>query len=88
MAGFMKKDEAALRWDEAKKRLRLEGRIVLDRIMNEVLDEAARDFTEGLANGQLMDLPDSREELQRYFTRAASKVLTGKEARHALAGKK
>lgn len=85
---YMKKDEAALRWDEVKKRLRLEGRIVLDRIMNEVLAEADKDFAAGLESGSLMDIPDSRADLQAYFTRAASKVLTKKETPRALAPKR
>lgn len=82
---YVKKTEEELRWDETKKRLRLEGRIVLDRLMNDVLDEASRDREAGQHGGTLMEVPETRAELQAYFRKAAARLITKTvEAPHAL----
>ena len=65
------KGEAALTFDENKKRLRLEGRIILDRMMNEVLRTMAEEFNEALLRGEVLVVGSTREEARAYFTDAA-----------------
>lgn len=69
------KNEAALVFDSNKKRLRLEGRLVLDRIMNEVLREMAEEFNDALNRGEILSVGGSASETQEYFTSSARKVL-------------
>lgn len=69
------KGQAALAFDENKKRLRLEGRLVCDRIMNEVLREMTSEFQDALLRGEVLTLGGSAAETQEYFTAAARKAL-------------
>jgi hypothetical protein len=69
------KGPAALTFDENKLRLRLEGRIVLQRIMNEVLREMSTEFDAGLLRGEVLSIGGTSAETQEYFTKAARKAL-------------
>lgn len=69
------KGQAQLAFDNNKLRLRLEGRIVLNQIMNEVLREMAVEFQEGVLRGEILTLGGSASETQDYFTKAARKAL-------------
>lgn len=69
------KGQAQLAFDNNKLRLRLEGRIVLNQIMNEVLREMAVEFQEGVLRGEVLTLGGSASETQDYFTKAARKAL-------------
>ncbi len=71
---FAHKNEAALVFDENKRRLRLEGRFVLDRIMNEVLAEMTREFNDALTNGELLSL-DGNAEARAFFVSSAQAQL-------------
>jgi precorrin-6B methylase 2 len=69
------KSEAQQAFDTNKLRLRLEGRIVLNRIMNEVLREMTQEFQDALLQGEILTLGGSASETQEYFTTAARKAL-------------
>lgn len=69
------KNQAALTYDENKKRLRLEGRILLDRVMNDVLHEMTEEFTAAILEGKILEIGASREEIQDYFRRSAQRQL-------------
>lgn len=69
------KGPAAQAFDENKLRLRLEGRIVLGRILNEVLREMATEFQDGILRGEILTVGGSASETQEYFTKAARKAL-------------
>jgi hypothetical protein len=69
------KGPAQLAFDENKKRLRLEGRIVLDRLMNQVLRDMTAEFNDALLRGDILTLDGGASETQEYFTQAARKAL-------------
>lgn len=69
------KGEAALVFDSNKKRLRLEGRLVMDRVMNEVLREMTTEFQAAVLRGEILSVGGSAAETQQYFTAAARKAL-------------
>lgn len=69
------KGAAQQTFDENKLRLRLEGRIVLNRIMNEVLREMTVEFQEAVLRGEILSVGGSASETQQYFTAAARKAL-------------
>lgn len=69
------KGAAQQAFDENKLRLRLEGRIVLARIMNEVLREMTSEFQEAIGRGEVLTVGGSASETQEYFTKAARKAL-------------
>lgn len=64
-----------LAFDEGKLRLRLEGRIVLGRLMNEILREFCEEFNDSLLRGEVLTIGGSAAETQRYFEAAARKAL-------------
>lgn len=70
------KGPAELAYDENKKRLRFEGRILLDRIMNEVLDVMTTEFQAALLRGEVLEVGSTREEARAYFARVAQAQLT------------
>lgn len=88
--GYLKKDEAGLRWSEIKMRLRLEGRIALERIMDEVLGEADDAFKQAqkAPGSPLMDVPETRSELQEYFDRAVERVILARKGQRVLPAKR
>lgn len=75
MPKYLYKDAVALAFDANKKRLRLEGRILLDRIMNEALAEMTHEFNAGLERGELLNVGGSPEDLRRFLRVAAGREL-------------
>lgn len=75
MPNYNHKDAVALAYDANKKRLRLEGRIILDRLMNEALAEMTHEFNEGLQRGELLNIGGSAEELKGFLRIAARREL-------------
>ena len=69
------KNSAALAYDRNKKRLRLEGRLILDELLNEALDAMTCEFNEALANGEVLELEGSREELLGFLRVATLRQL-------------
>ena len=75
MPNYRYKDEVALAYDANKKRLRLEGRILLDRIMNEALAEMTDQFNRGLERGEVLLIGGSEDEFKSFLRIAASREL-------------
>lgn len=74
---YRKKDNIRLTYMENEKRMRLEGRLLVERLLNEAVAEMSAEFDEALANGQLLVVGDTRDDLQRYLRTAADKLLQG-----------
>ena len=75
MPEYNYKDNARLAYDANKKRLSTEGAIILDVIMNEALAEMTAQFNEALANGEILEIGGSREEMKRFLRIAATREL-------------
>lgn len=75
MSRYTKRDSVELAYAANVKRIRLEGRIVLDNLMNEALAEMTEEFNERLTRGELLNIEGNREELKKYLRRAADKEL-------------
>ena len=75
MSGFVYKNNVALAYDRNKKRLRLEGRLILDELLNEALNEMTGAFNEAAANGEVLELEGTRDEMLGYLRTAAQKQL-------------
>lgn len=73
--GYRKKDEYVLAYQEGVKRIRQEGRIVLDRILNEALAEWSRESEAAKQRGDVLELVGNRQEIHDYFRRSARKAL-------------
>ena len=69
------KDEVALAYDANKKRLRTEGSIILAAVMNEALHEMTSQFNAALAEGGILEITGSREEMKSFLRSAAQKEL-------------
>jgi hypothetical protein len=69
------KGEAQQVYDENKLRLRLESRILMGRLNNEVLREMTNEFHEALLKGEILTLGSSRAEIQAYIIAAVQKQL-------------
>lgn len=80
MAGYRYKDNVELTFDANKKRLRAEGSIILSAMMNEALNEMAKQFHEALGRGELLEIGGSREEMKAFLRIAANRQLgTGED---------
>lgn len=75
MARFNKKDNIALAFDANKKRLRVEGAIILDELMNEAIGEMTNQFDEALNRGEILHVGGSREEMKGFLRIAAQRQL-------------
>jgi hypothetical protein len=75
MPKFTSKDEATLAYEANKKRLRVEGQLILDRVMNEALRDMTAEFNKNLNRGRIVSLALNEDALKRSFRRAAKKVL-------------
>lgn len=73
--GHNYKSEVAMAYDRNKKRLRLEGRLVLDELMNEALNEMTGAFNEAAARGEILELEGTREEMLGFLRIATQKQL-------------
>lgn len=75
MTDYRHKNAASLAYDANKKRLRLEGRLVLDLLMNEALHAMTQEFNEALNRGEVLELEGTREEMLQYLRVAAQQQL-------------
>lgn len=75
MPSYGYKDDVALAYDANKKRLRVEGNIVLAAVMNEALREMTSQFNAALAQGDVLEITGSREELKGILLQAAKREL-------------
>lgn len=75
MSGYQHKTPAALAYDRNKKRLRLEGRLILDELLNEALAEMTGTFNEAAANGEVLELEGTRDELLGFLRVAFQRQL-------------
>lgn len=76
MPTYNYKDGVALAYERNKKRLRLEGTVVLDAMMNEALSEMTAEFNKGLERGEILEIGGSQEDMRRYLKLAAQKELS------------
>lgn len=70
---YHKMDEVELAFEGNKKRLRTEGSIILQRVMNEALAEMTSQFQESLAHGELLQLGGTAAEMKQYLKLASEK---------------
>lgn len=75
MSGYQYKTAAQLAYDRNKKRLRLEGRLILDELLNEALAEMTGAFNEAAAEGEVLELEGTREEMLGYLRIAYQRQL-------------
>lgn len=75
MPDYRYKDNAQIAYDANKKRLRLEGQIALDSVLNEALNLMTTKFNEALARGEILEIEGSRNELRALLLDAANKEL-------------
>jgi hypothetical protein len=75
MSGYRKKDAVRLAYDANKKRLRCEGQVILDAVLNEALDEMDRAFQDALSRGEILHIGGSAEEMRAFLRLAAEKQL-------------
>ena len=75
MPDYRHKDRVALVYDANKKRLRCEGQVILAALMNEALHQMTEDFNAAVAEGNLLEIGGSREEMKEFLRRAAVKHL-------------
>jgi hypothetical protein len=75
MSGFVYKNNVAMAYDRNKKRLRLEGRLILDELLNEAMNEMTGAFNEAAAKGEILELGGTRDELLGYLRTAAQTQL-------------
>ncbi len=75
MPNYTYKDAVALAYDGNKKRLRAEGSIILDGLMNEALDTMTTEFNEALNRGELLEIGGTRTEMLGFLRTAAQKQL-------------
>ncbi len=75
MPNYVYKDAVALAYDGNKKRLRAEGSIILDGLMNEALNTMTTEFNEALNRGELLEIGGTRTEMLGFLRTAAQKQL-------------
>lgn len=76
MAGYRYKDRVDLEFSANLKRLRVEGRIILDDVLNEALNEMNFQFQAALARGEILSIGGSREDMKAYLRAAAERQLS------------
>ena len=69
------KDRIELTYEANKRRLRLEGGLILAEMMNEALQEMNTAFHEALNRGELLEISGTREEMKGFLKRAAARHL-------------
>lgn len=75
MPSYIYKDETELAFAANKKLLRAQGAVILDRIMNEALHEMTEEFNEGIAQGKILYLEATSNDIKGYLQKAANKQL-------------
>lgn len=75
MTGYRKKDRLALAYDANKKRIRTEGTIILNEVLNSALAEMDRQFQEAVNRGELLSIVATGEEMRAFLRDAAAREL-------------
>lgn len=75
MADYKHQDELALLWGEYRTRLRTEGTIVLRRVMNDVLEEAKKQFNREVMEGGVPEVRIDKAAIRQLFLSKAYDVL-------------
>jgi hypothetical protein len=75
MPSYTYKNEVDLAFDANKKRLRCEGAILLQQVLNEALHEMSEQFNAGLAEGEILEIGGTREEMRQLLLAAANRKL-------------
>ena len=72
---YRKKTPAEMIFSRNKKRLRLEGRLMLDDLLNEVIDEMNQRFQAALNRGETLEIAGASEEMREVMWAVAQKNL-------------
>lgn len=75
MRSYTKREDVELAFNANVVRLRAEGRLILDRILNESLSEMSKQFHEGIGRGVTLEIGGSRSEMKRFLRDAAARHL-------------
>lgn len=75
MAKHHSKDETEFAWLETKARVMQEGRFILNRLLDVVLDDLCTDFNAAINEGRIVDIQIDRAELKRRLAATAKKEL-------------
>lgn len=75
MGEYRHKDKYVLSYDAGVKRIRLEGRLALDQVLNDALDAWSKEHEAAKKRGEVLELTGDREELTRYLRVSARKAL-------------
>jgi hypothetical protein len=70
------KQKQELVFEANKKRLRLEGQILLADLLNEAVSVMSDRFNEAYLEGTILELDGNRDELKSYLLEAANRELT------------
>lgn len=72
---YRHKGHDELIFDANVKRIRLEGRIILDEVMNEALKIMSDRFQEARLNGTVLELDGNKELLKEFLLEASKREL-------------
>lgn len=75
MPNYAYKDPVDLAYSANRRRLRTEGAILLDAVMNEALNEMTAQFNEALNEEKILEIGGTREEMLGFLRAAAQKQL-------------
>jgi hypothetical protein len=76
MGEYQHKDKYVLSYDAGVKRIRLEGRIALDQVLNDAIDAWSREHEAAKKRGEVLELTGDRDALMVYLRASARKALT------------
>lgn len=72
---YVNKTEADLAFESNKKRLRLEGQLLLDQMMNEALTVMSDKFQDAYIRGEILRIEGNRDFLIECLAEASNKLL-------------
>lgn len=75
MPEYVAKDQTQLTYEANVKRIRTEGRVVLDTMLNEALAAHSKAFNAGVQRGELLELRLDAQDVKRLLGSSAQKVL-------------
>jgi hypothetical protein len=75
MPKYTHKDATTLAYEANKKRLRVEGQILLDNMMNEAVHEMTQQFNKELSHGRIVELKLDEDSVRKLFKSSSRKVL-------------
>lgn len=75
MPSYIYKDETEIAFAANRKLLRAQGAVILDRMMNEALKEMSDEFNKGIAEGRILRLEATSDDIIKYLQKAVHKQL-------------